>query len=147
MIEMASVADRNGCLNGHWPQLGFPDVPPNIFKEPMTVNLEVSDDELLEISERGLLALNLEEMKAIQSHYRDPAVRAERTEQGLQSDRPTDAELECLAQTWSEHCSHKIFAAKIRHVDKTTDEDTTINSLFKTHIMPKRGRLATKHIP
>ena len=135
MIEMASVADRNGCLNGHWPQLGFPDVPPNIFKEPMTVNLEVSDDELLEISERGLLALNLEEMKAIQSHYRDPAVRAERTEQGLQSDRPTDAELECLAQTWSEHCSHKIFAAKIRHVDKTTDEDTTINSLFKTHIM------------
>ena len=135
MIERASVADRNGCSKGHWPELGFPDVPPNIFKEPTTIDLEVSDDELLEISERGLLALNLEEMKAIQGHYRDPAVRAERTEQGLQSDRPTDAELECLAQTWSEHCSHKIFAAKIRHVDKATDEDTTINSLFKTHIM------------
>ena len=89
MIERASVADRNGCLNGHWPQLGFPDVPPNIFKEPTTIDLEVSDDELLEISERGLLALNLEEMKAIQSHYRDPAVRAERTEQGLnRTDQP-----------------------------------------------------------
>jgi phosphoribosylformylglycinamidine (FGAM) synthase PurS component len=132
MIERASVADRKECSMGHWPELGFPDVPANIFKEPRTIELEVSDDALLEISDRGLLALNLEEMKAIQDHYRDPTVRAERTEHGLQSDRPTDAELECLAQTWSEHCSHKIFAAKIRHLDKTTDEDSTINSLFKT---------------
>jgi len=113
MIERASVADRDGCSTGRWPELEFPDVPPNEFKEPATVDLEVSDEQLLEISERGLLALNLDEMKAIQGHYRDPSVSAERIEHGLQPDRPTDAELECLAQTWSEHCSHKIFAAKI----------------------------------
>ena len=62
-------------------------------------------------------------------------VRSVREEMGLPLDRPTDAELECLAQTWSEHCSHKIFAARIRHMDKVTGEDSTIDSLFKTHIM------------
>ena len=48
----------------------------------MTIDLEVSDDDLLEISERGLLALNLQEMKAIQSHYRDPAVRSRKNRTG-----------------------------------------------------------------
>ena len=135
MIERAAVAGRQDCANGAWPLLDFPMIPTTIFHEPATVDLEVSDERLIEISERGLLALNLNEMKAIQEHYRDSHTRSVRKEAGLPSDRPTDAELECLAQTWSEHCSHKIFSAKIRHVDKVTGEDSTIDSLFKTHIM------------
>ena len=105
------------------------------YVKPATVDLEVSDDELISISEKGLLALNLEEMKAIQAHYRDERVRDARRGLGLPHSSPTDAELECLAQTWSEHCSHKIFAAEIHHVDTVTGEDTNIDSLFKTHIM------------
>jgi hypothetical protein len=31
---------------------------------------------------------------------------------------PTDVELECIAQTWSEHCKHKIFNALIRYRDE-----------------------------
>jgi len=135
MIERAAVAGRGDCSKGDWPLLGFPEVPPATFQEPATVDLEVNDDELIEISEKGLLALNLDEMRAIQAHYRDPMVRSVRETMGLPSNRPTDAELECLAQTWSEHCSHKIFAARIRHKDKVTGEDSTIDSLFKTHIM------------
>ena len=54
---------------------------------------------------------------------------------GISPDAPTDVELECLAQTWSEHCKHKIFASKIHHVDHETGEDTVVDSLFKTHIM------------
>ena len=54
---------------------------------------------------------------------------------GLPPAAPTDVELECLAQTWSEHCKHKIFAAHIHHIDEETGEDTEIDSLFKTHIM------------
>ena len=42
---------------------------------------------------------------------------------------------ECLAQTWSEHCKHKIFASKIHHQDLETGEQSTIDSIFKTHIM------------
>ena len=135
MIERASVAGRDDCINGNWPTLEFPESPKAIFQEPATIDLEVSDEDLIKISENGLLALNLQEMKAIQSHYRDPVVRSDRDEKGLPSDRPTDAELECLAQTWSEHCSHKIFAAKISHTDKVTGEVSDIDSLFRTHIM------------
>ena len=135
MIERAAVADRQDCAEGIWPLLDFPMVPSTLFSVPATIDLEVSDKRLIEISDKGLLALNLDEMKAIREHYRDPDIRSVRKAAGLPWDRPTDAELECLAQTWSEHCSHKIFAARIRHVDTVTGEDTTIDSLFKTHIM------------
>ena len=99
------------------------------------MNLEVDDAALMRLSEEGLLALNLEEMQTIRDHYRDPQVQAARTALGLPPHAPTDVELECLAQTWSEHCKHKIFAAHIHHRDEVTGEDTEIDSLFKTHIM------------
>ena len=135
MIERCVVAGKDECDSGDWPSLPFPDRPPAAFAEPAVVNLEVSDEELLNISEKGLLALNLEEMQAIQAHYQDPDIRAARESLGLPPNAPTDAELECLAQTWSEHCSHKIFAARITHKDNETGEQSVIDSLFKTHIM------------
>ena len=135
MIERCSISMREQCKSADWPSLDFPEIQALPYLKPATVNLEVSDEELLSISEKGLLALNLEEMQAIQRHYRDEDVRLARAKLGLPEASPTDAELECLAQTWSEHCSHKIFAARIHHVDNVTGEDTQINSLFKTHIM------------
>ena len=135
MIERCAIADAEDCAAGRWPSLAFPDRPPAVFAEPAVVNLEVSDEQLEEISETGLLALNLNEMHAIQAHYRNPEVRAVREDLGLPPNAPTDAELECLAQTWSEHCSHKIFAARINHKDNQTGEKKQIDSLFKTHIM------------
>ena len=135
MIERASVAGPEECAGGNWPQLNFPKRPPAAFVEPAAIDLEVSDEELVAISERGLLALNLREMKAIQHHYRNPTIRQARQPIGLPPESPTDAELECLAQTWSEHCSHKIFAASIRHSDTETGENSLVDSLFKTHIV------------
>ena len=135
MIERCAIAGEDDCGAARWPSLEFPDRPPAVFAEPAVVDLEVSDEELEEISETGLLALNLNEMHAIQAHYRDSGVREARESLGLPAVAPTDAELECLAQTWSEHCSHKIFAARINHKDNETGESSTIDSLFKTHIM------------
>ena len=135
MIERCSISLSEQCKMASWPKLDFPEMPALPYVRPAIVDLEVSDEELLSISEKGLLALNLEEMQAIQAHYRDENVRTAREELGLPPSSPTDAELECLAQTWSEHCSHKIFAARIHHVDKDTGEESTIDSLFKTHIM------------
>ena len=66
---------------------------------------ELSADELLETSRQGQLSLTRVEMQSIQQHFR-------------QLDRdPTDAELETIAQTWSEHCSHKTLAGKIHYRD------------------------------
>ena len=96
------------------------------------IDLEVSDDELMRISKEGVLALTLEEMKIIQSHYRDPQVREERLKLGLALN-PTDVELECLAQTWSEHCKHKIFAGTVHYEDENGNRQE-IKSLFKSFI-------------
>ncbi|MBI4129782.1 phosphoribosylformylglycinamidine synthase subunit PurL, partial [Candidatus Roizmanbacteria bacterium] len=60
----------------------------------------VSDERLMEISGRGL-ALNVDEMKAIQNYY-------------IAIDRdPTDVELEIFGAYWSEHCVHKTFKSPI----------------------------------
>ncbi len=104
-----------------------------------TVDLEVPDDVLERISRERLLALRLEEMQAIRDFYRDPRIRARRRELGL-PDAPTDVEIECLAQTWSEHCKHKIFNATI-HYDDGTGRRETIRSLFKTYIVAATERV------
>jgi phosphoribosylformylglycinamidine synthase II len=109
--------------------------PPPPTAAPIAVrhyDLGGTDEDLERISREGILSLSRAEMRAIRDHYRDPAVQADRRAAGLEA-APTDVELECLAQTWSEHCKHKIFAARIRYVDEQGKE-TWIDSLFKTYI-------------
>lgn len=96
------------------------------------VDLEVSDDELMRISREGILALSIDEMKEIQTYIRDDKVKEKRREIGI-GDRITDVELEALAQTWSEHCKHKIFNANISYENEKGETDE-IKGLFKTYI-------------
>ncbi|HDQ02988.1 MAG TPA: phosphoribosylformylglycinamidine synthase [Deltaproteobacteria bacterium] len=93
---------------------------------------------LLKISSEKLLALNLEEMQAIAKYYRDPAVVKARKKVGL-DENTTDVELECLAQTWSEHCKHKIFNSRIEYNDGRTQK--IIDSLFKTYIKSSTAKI------
>jgi len=75
------------------------------------VDLDVSDDELQRIgkegiknadgSRRGPLGMSLLYMQAVQSYFKKLGRK------------PKDVELETLAQTWSEHCKHTIFASPI----------------------------------
>ncbi|HZX55619.1 MAG TPA: phosphoribosylformylglycinamidine synthase subunit PurL, partial [Ilumatobacteraceae bacterium] len=66
------------------------------------VELGGLDDEALATLNRDRgLSLDPAELRAIVEHFRK-AGRA-----------PTDVELETLAQTWSEHCAHKTFRARI----------------------------------
>jgi len=89
--------------------------------------LGMDDQQLVAFSKAGLLSLNLDEMRVIQQHYK---------EQGRE---PTDVELETLAQTWSEHCSHKTFKATIHYrefdVQGNVVEQETIHNLLKRYIM------------
>jgi phosphoribosylformylglycinamidine synthase len=55
---------------------------------------------------------------------------------------PTDVELECIAQTWSEHCSHKIFAGTVQYRDAETGAEETIHSLYKTYVKASTNRIA-----
>lgn len=84
---------------------------------------EAGPEELLAISAARRLALDGAEMAAIQAYFR------------AAGREPTDVEVEMLAQTWSEHCVHKTFRARI--VREGVPE---IDGLLRTYI-----RAATEH--
>ena len=114
-------------------------IPPPVIRGEQKIavkeyDLRIGSDALMKISREGVLALNLSEMNAIKAYFEREDVINERGRVGLTND-PTDVELETLAQTWSEHCKHKIFNAIIHYRDGA-DEDV-IRSLFDTYI--KRG--------
>ncbi|MDL2290547.1 phosphoribosylformylglycinamidine synthase [Desulfovibrio sp. OttesenSCG-928-F20] len=93
----------------------------------------MSDDELTALSRDNTWALSLQEMHAIRAQYSKPEIQSARKAQGLPAE-PTDAEMEVLAQTWSEHCKHKIFAAHIDYENSETGRCESIASLYKTCI-------------
>ncbi len=101
------------------------------------IDLNVSDECLLAISSEGVLALNLEEMKTIRDYLKRDDVLEARKKWGL-GEEITDAELECLAQTWSEHCKHKIFNALIDYEDDRGNRQV-IDSLFDSFIRRSTG--------
>ncbi len=112
--------------------LSIPEVEGHSRIEIKTIALTGDDDELRRISSEGILSLSVNEMKTIRDHFAGADYLDERRALGL-GPVPTDAELEALAQTWSEHCKHKIFNATIRYREPGKPEET-IRSLFKTYI-------------
>jgi phosphoribosylformylglycinamidine synthase len=95
------------------------------------IDLNVDEKTLLQISREGILALNLEEMEAIRNYFSDRELVARRSVLGL-GPEITDCELEVLAQTWSEHCKHKIFNAQIQYYEGGRVRE--IDSLFSTYV-------------
>ncbi|HNW59062.1 MAG TPA: phosphoribosylformylglycinamidine synthase subunit PurL [bacterium] len=94
------------CLPGE--RLFFPnaDAPFELIHVPL---LQADAEQLLAISRERDLFLNLAEMQTIQAHFR-----------GLQRE-PTDIELEMIAQTWSEHCSHKTLTGLVEFDGRVID--------------------------
>jgi phosphoribosylformylglycinamidine synthase II len=79
---------------------------PYHFQLRTTAVRELDDAALMQLSREGQLYLQLAEMQTIQRYFRE-------------LDRePTDIELETIAQTWSEHCSHKTLAGRIGYRDE-----------------------------
>ncbi|MCH2210416.1 MAG: phosphoribosylformylglycinamidine synthase subunit PurL [Fuerstiella sp.] len=71
---------------------------------------DMDDSALERLSDEGQLYLSLVEMQTIQEYFRS-----------LGRD-PTDIELETLAQTWSEHCSHKTLGGRIHYREHSEGE-------------------------
>src|SRR3989344_4801072 len=72
---------------------------------------------------RGPLALDLPSMKAIRSYF------------SKKNRDPNDIEIETIAQTWSEHCKHTIFANPI---------DDIKDGLYKTYIKGATNEIRKK---
>ncbi|MDW3218492.1 MAG: phosphoribosylformylglycinamidine synthase subunit PurL [Acidimicrobiales bacterium] len=77
----------------------------------------LSDDALAALSRERVLSLDVNEMRVIQAHFE------------AEGRAPTDAELETLAQTWSEHCVHKTFRARIELTHTAADGTVTVTEL------------------
>ena len=96
----------------------FPSIVPKVELHQSlladTVDLDVPDEELLRIGKEGIrnkdgtrrgpLALSIKQLKVIRDYF-DSEKR-----------KPTDIELEAIAQGWSEHCKHTIFADPLDEV-------------------------------
>ena len=99
---------------------------------------DLSDAQLLTLSKDRRAALDLVEMRAIQNYF----VKEQRD--------PTDVEFETIAQTWSEHCVHKTFKAKIvignwvngNYQSPITNYPSTIDSLIKTYLKSATDKIA-----
>ncbi|QDS98356.1 phosphoribosylformylglycinamidine synthase subunit PurL [Adhaeretor mobilis] len=88
---------------------------------------ELDDEGLMRLSREGQLYLQLAEMQTIRQLYTD-----------MQRD-PTDIELETIAQTWSEHCSHKTLAGRIAYKDENGERQ--FDNMLKETIFE-----ATQHL-
>lgn len=85
--------------------------------------------------DRGL-ALVDEEINTIIEHFNSPDQKTKRPSEW--QGKITEVELECLAQTWSEHCKHKIFAAEVEYTESANDlpklGNKNLISLYKSYI-------------
>ena len=88
-----------------------------------------SDKELMEISRKGLLSLDIDEMRQIEKYFRKIGRN------------PTDCELETIAQTWSEHCYHKTFKAKIDYFEKINGKEKKKKIVLLKEIMEVTEKL------
>ncbi len=99
--------------------------------ERITVPLATMDDDaLMRLSLDGQLFLSLAEMQTIRDHFR------------RQDRDPTDVELETLAQTWSEHCSHKTLAGRIRYRD--ADGERTFENMLRETIFAATDEIRSR---
>ncbi len=134
LIERAVIISEEEWNEGK----RFPDIYPSKVAES-SIEIKTFDitamkgEELTDFSRQRLLALTLEEMEAVKSYYSRRDVIESRKKAGLQAEA-TDTEIEMIAQTWSEHCKHKILNAAVEYRDLDTGKTEEIKSLFKEYI-------------
>ena len=143
LIQQSRFIERS-----KWGEKTLPPLYPyKVIKSSVSVDeidiINASDEELIRISKDRLLALTLDEMKSVQKYFSDPDTLKKRKELGI-TDKATDVELEMIAQTWSEHCKHKIFAANINYKDMEEGTEERIESVFKNYIKKTTDDLSDK---
>jgi phosphoribosylformylglycinamidine synthase len=102
------------------------------FKLTTVAIAKLDDAGLVKLSKDNTLALSLDEMKAVQAHFR-----------GLKRE-PTDVELETIAQTWSEHCSHKTLKGTITLTDHSSGQTRTYKNLLKETVFAATQQIRAK---
>jgi len=131
LIHRIAVKTRQEYGNGGMDRIvPFVELHERLTAEP--VDLDLKDDELAQLGKEGILdpqtgirrgplALDLPQLHTIRDYF---------TRKGR---KPTDVEVEALAQTWSEHCKHTIFASPM--------DDDVPKGLYKTFIQAATNKI------
>ena len=139
LIQRSRVLDRAAFAAGGGFAMEVPRVAGAGRPPVVSLSLERDDAALQALSRERVLALSLAELHAIRDWYRRGDVRSARAAAGL-GPEPTDVEFEALAQTWSEHCKHKIFNARIAYREAGGPVER-IDSLFDTYVRGATARV------
>ncbi|MFH1222339.1 MAG: phosphoribosylformylglycinamidine synthase subunit PurL [Candidatus Micrarchaeota archaeon] len=126
IVEKARVMTAGEEPTPYLPKVSFKHEP-----KVERISLHMSQERFEQLSKQRLLALSADEFTAIKVQFKNEKFLKQREKVGLDN-KITDVELECLAQTWSEHCKHKIFNAEISY--KEGSDKHAIKSVFKTFI-------------
>ncbi|MAX66219.1 MAG: phosphoribosylformylglycinamidine synthase [Halobacteriovoraceae bacterium] len=135
LIQRVQIYQKNE-FNEEIPSLALPTAKLQ-SKGIETINFDRNDESLLQLSKDRLWALSLTELKEIKSYFNSSIIKKKRQKQGLPQN-PTDVEIEIIAQTWSEHCKHKIFNAEIDYQESPNIDKKlgplNLKSIFKEYI-------------
>lgn len=101
---------------------GFVDAQPSTPETQILDVIGADDDQLTAISSDRRLGLNLVEMQQVRAHF-----------EGIDRN-PTDAEIETIAQTWSEHCLHKTFRAAIDVTNEAGEVVEQVDGLLNQYL-------------
>ena len=136
-VKKACEALSNSLIEECFSGFGKLEVPFPVFakgcpvkKVSETAMLNADDEMLGRVSRERGFALSLEEMKAVQKYF------------VKQNRNPSDAEMETLAQTWSEHCKHKTFNSRIKF--KNNGREEFFDNLFRETIVSATEKISAK---
>ncbi len=115
---LCNPVTQHYCLGEITPSFPEPAVSSNLV-EIIPIR-DLDDDQLLQLSLQRRAALDLAEMRAIQAYCK------------AEQRHLTDVEFEMIAQTWSEHCCHKTFKARVAIAAAAAGQaPVVIDNLFK----------------
>ena len=115
LIQRMRILSRDDYLKEEGMGKTLPIVRISETAEALEIDLNLPDDDLLKIGKEGIpdkdgirrgpLALDMVSLNTIKDYFYN-----------IEKRNPTDIELESIAQTWSEHCKHTIFAAEMDEI-------------------------------
>ena len=124
LTEQTALLDDKRFSN-----ISFPSVQIDHAQEVCVFDLDRPFEELFQMAKERHLAFSRSELRAVSDHFRQQEGR-----------RPSDVELEIIAQTWSEHCKHKIFSEDIEYREHD-GPPKKIGGLFKSYIERATGEV------
>jgi phosphoribosylformylglycinamidine synthase len=138
LIEDCQIFSKSELLSlSRFTNTKIPEFNLESQHEMSVIDLSLDTASLKDLFDKKTLALSVEEIEHIKNTFNDEKIKKDRQKYNL-PEFPTLLEIEMIAQTWSEHCKHKIFNAQIEYTENPANTKALgaqkVNSIFKTFV-------------